>query len=1028
MKMKSFLLSSTVVAGLALVAMVPQAAAAQDAVSGQEPDEAQITQVDEIVVTGSRIRRPDLTATAPIQIIGGESLQERGIVNIGDSVSQLPISGVPTNATGDQGSFGTGRNYVNLFNLGTQRTLTLVNGRRFVGGNAASLFTGSAPGGQVDFNVIPSALVDRIETVQATGGAVYGSDAVAGVVNVITHTSFDGLEFNGEYGISDRSDGDQWRARITAGRNFLDGRANLAGSYEYSETSALGYTDRPRTALGLFNTVNPFDTGPGDGRPASAFIIDRRIPEVTLGGLPFRAGGIGLSEILTIADPDNPGQRIAAQFGPDGTLIPYETGEFYAPSVASGGDGMNLAELTSLVSPVDRHVATLFGRYDITSNVRLEGELWFNRSKAVEPFNQPIYNAGLFGGVGAASGMIRLSTANPFLSPETRAQILAQPTPLEADPNSPGDVLFSLSRASVDIGNNQTSSENDTVRGVINLVGDFQAADRNFFWNIGANHGVVDGFFTSPNIIQDRFVQAIDVETGPDGQPRCADEDARDEGCVPLNLFGLGAPDQAALDWVGVEFRSDFEIKQTVYEANFGGDLIQLPAGMASFNVGYEYRKEESSFQPNEPQELGVGRSAPITPLEGEYTTREWYGEVLVPVFGGDLSFPGLRSLEIEGSYREVDNSLAGRDDAYAYGLRWRPFNDLMVRATQGKSFRAPAITELFLPQATSFMTATDPCDFRNIDAGPNPETRRANCQADFAALGLPADFELTSNVQAATVQGSTSGNLDLVNELADQTTVGFVYQPSFAPGLAISADWSRVELSNSIESFNLTSILQVCYDSPERPADVCDRFERGTSGAQSGQILGAADAANGIGPMTGFVNAGYRNFEGWTLGVDYVLDLADLPGLFYGVSNPGRIGFDFDMFRVLNQNVSVTGLGFDEVNQRNTIGNADNRWKLDTSYVRDDLSVLWSTRYIGKSVFSNTDTIEQRLPLSIRDYYLNDVSVSYRFGERIGLGDMTARLAVRNVFDVEPPAYTVGIGTYDLMGRFYQLGLTARF
>lgn len=1014
---KSFLLSSTMVAGLALATLAPQAATAQ------ETDE-QVTEVQEIVVTGSRIRRVDLTATAPIQVLGGESIQERGIVNVGDAVSQLPISGVPINASGDQGSFGTGRNFVNLFNMGSQRTLTLVNGRRFVGGNAASLFTGAAPGGQVDFNAIPSALIDRIETVQATGGAVYGSDAVAGVVNVITRTDFDGLELNAEYGVSERGDGDQWRVRVTGGRNFMDGRANLSGSYEYSETSALAYTDRARTALGLMNTVNPFNTGPNDGIPASAFITDRRIPEVTFGGLPFRGAGIGLSDILTIADPNNPGQRVAAQFAPDGTLVPYDTGVFYAPSVASGGDGMNLAELTSLVSPVDRHVATMFGRFDITNNVRLEGELWYNRSQAVEPFNQPIYNAGLFGGLGSNSGMIQMSTANPFLSPETRAQILGQPVGLAADPNSPGDVLFTLSRASTDIGNNRTESESETYRGVINLIGEFQAADRNFFWNIGANRGVVDGYFTSPNVIQSRFVQAIAVETGPDGQVRCVDSDARAAGCVPLNLFGLGAPDQAALDWVGVEFRSDFEVRQTVYEANFGGDLIHLPAGTASFNVGYEYRKEESSFQPNEAQEQGIGRSAPITPLDGEYTTREWYAEVLVPVFGRDLSFPGMRSLEIEGSYRDVDNSLAGSDDAYSYGLRWRPINDLMIRATQGKSFRAPALTELFLPRATSFMSATDPCDARNIDAGPNPATRRANCEAAFVALGLPASYELTSDVQAATVRGTTAGNLDLVNELADQLTVGFVYQPSFVPGLAITADWVRVELTNSIENFNLTSIMQVCYDLPDAPADVCNRFERDAQG----QVMGADDNPTGVGPSAGFVNAGYRNFEGWTLGVDYTLDLADLPGLFYGVDNPGRLHFDFDMFRVLEQNYSVTGLGFDEVNQRNTIGNADNRWKLDTSYQLDNFSMLWSTRYIGKSVFNNTDGPEQRQPLGVSDYFLNDVAFTYRFGERFGMDGVTARLAVRNVFDVEPPAYTIGVGTYDLMGRFYQLGLTARF
>ncbi|HEY8616485.1 TonB-dependent receptor domain-containing protein [Phenylobacterium sp.] len=1003
--------------------------------------------VDEIVVTGSRIRRPELTSVQPLQVITTQSMEERGFTNVADALNELPTMGVPVSPVGDQGSFGVGRNFLNIFNLGSQRTLTLVNGRRFVGGNPASLFTGANAGGQVDLNVIPTGLIDRIETVQAGGSAVYGSDAIAGVVNIITRSDFEGVEVDGLYGISDESDAEMWRARITAGHRFMDDRLSISGSYEYNETSALAYTDRPTTAEQYNFAVNPLNTSSTDNIPGALPIRNRRIAEFTFGGVPYRSNAAGTA--VAGAGPTNilvdaQGNRL--QFGPGGVLVPYDPGTFFSSAVSAGGQGANLAELSSLQSPVERHVATAFARFDVTDNIRVNTELFYSKFNAVEPFNQPIYNATTFGGNSAA---LRFSTANPFLPAASRALILAQPASmsLPADPANPGERIFFLSRGSIDVGNNKTSAEGESIRGVLAIEGDLNFADRDFFWNLSWAHGQSDGNFESPNIVQTRFLEAINVTRDASGAIVCANAAARAAGCAPLNLFGLGSPSQAALDYVGVQFRSEYKILQTVYEGSFGGDLFDLPAGAVSFATGFEARYEKSSFDPNDPQEQGVGRSAAISNISGKFDTKEWYVEGLVPVFGGEFSFPGLHRLEVEGAYRRIDHSEAGKDKAWSVGARWYPIPDLLIRGQKGRSFRAPAITELFLPLATSFQSAAvDPCDFRNINSGPNPAVRRANCEAAFQALGLPANFSLTSQIQAATVQGRTSGNPDLVNEIAKQWSVGFVYQPSFIPNLAINMDWIDIKLENAINNFNLINILQVCYDLPEQPEDVCSRFQRGAAGAvagRQGQILGVGEAiGNGqtaAGPLSGFVNAGYTVFEGATAGIDYRVELADWLGGAFGRwnENPGALNFNFDAYYVERQSTSVTGLGFDLDRFAGEIGNARWRWKLETSYIRDPLSIVWTTNWIDESRFNADFTIENRYPLKVGSSILHDVAVTYDLSDMmggwgVGLDDVKARFIVRNVFDEEPPLYAGtavnSYGTYDFIGRYFQVGLTARF
>ncbi|HQN52043.1 MAG TPA: hypothetical protein PK913_13400, partial [Phenylobacterium sp.] len=255
-----------------------------------------------------------------------------------------------------------------------------------------------------------------------------------------------------------------------------------------------------------------------------------------------------------------------------------------------------------------------------------------------------------------------------------------------------------------------------------------------------------------------------------------------------------------------------------------------------------------------------------------------------------------------------------------------------------------------------------------------------------------------------------------------------------FFKGLTVSFDWTNIDLSQAIFNFNLTSILQVCYDSPSAQA-ACGLFQRGNaaSGAQAGQIL-TADSTKGIaGPRTGYVNAGYINFQGFTFGVNYELDLADVfeqAPLLGG--EPGKLEFGFDLYSVNKQNTSVTGLGFDLNRDKNEIGNADLQWKLQTNYERGPLSVTWTMNHTGRSLFNNDFTIETRWPLSVDPYTIHDLAISYdfaeAFGERLGVESLKGRFIVKNVGDVEPPYGTTGIGVYDVMGRYFLMGVTAKF
>ena len=983
------------------------------AAPGQNGNVSDGTGVSEVVITGSRLKRNDLSSAQPIQVIGGQYLDEKGLLNVADAINQLPGVAGSVTPTGDQASYGTGRNFINLFNLGSGRTLTLVNGRRFISDNAAASVGGLAAGNQVDTNAIPTAFIDRIESIQGGGSTVYGSDAISGVINIITRDKFKGLELDAQYGRSDQDDFPEYRARIAAGADFLGGRANLAATFEYQETSSLFQTQRTRLAENYSFATNPANVTATDGIPAQILIAGRTVPEVSNNGVLYRTNSTLLSNLVQV----NGGP---VQFGPGGILVPYNTGTFYQASVASGGDGLNLASVTALQTPNKRYLAGGLGTFNITDHIRLKGEFTATRVEGTEPANQPIYNSAVFSGtacvVGGAcpaaanSGNLAFTTANPFLPAATVAALNAA--------GLTGNTFY-VSRGSQDLvgGANSTDSYTESYRGVLNLEGDFSFWNRNFNWNVFYNYGQAHGEFDNLSISQQRFLYALNAVKDPAGNIVCATPSAAAggvnapgfAGCAPLNIFGNNSGSPAAIAYVSQVFTSKFLNEEKNAEANFGGTFWHLPGGDMNFNVGYEYRREEAKFAPDAASAAGIGRSVAIASAKGAFDSREFYAEVNVPIFGPNFNFPLMRAFEFTFSDREVDNSLAGEGRAYSYQGRWYPFHDLLIRATRSRSFRAPAITQLFAPQSSAFSTATDPCDKASITGGARPAIRAANCLKAFQALGLTSTdlSTFSSLVQSRTSPILTGGNLNLKNETAEQYSYGFVYQPHFIPHLAINADLVNIHIGGAISNFTLTSILSTCYDQASQPADVCSRFSR----LPNGQI---ADNA-----VTGFVNAGFVNFQAMTINISYDFEPHNVKGF---EAFPGRIGLNFNAYNNQRYDSSVSGTGLDIVRNSGTIGVP--RWttKFDLSYSNGPFRFIGTERYQSSVRYDNTFTVENRSILTLQDYFLSDLSASYKFRDRY-----TMRVGIDNLFDVQPPFPSTSTA-YDLVGRYYYVGINAKF
>ncbi|HEY9237000.1 MULTISPECIES: TonB-dependent receptor domain-containing protein [Phenylobacterium] len=970
------LLASSVLGGLALASAFAAAPAfAQDAET-----------VEEIVVTGSRIRRAEVNTEAPVTVVDQQSMVDRGFVQAGQVLNQITSMTVMVPQPDGSGeAAGDGRQYPNLFGLGEGRTLTLVNGRRFV--------TSSAGGDRVvDTNTIPTGLIERVDVVQAGGAAVYGSDAIAGVVNYVLKDSFDGVELDAQYGVSSRGDYPQTSLRGTFGKNFADDRGNVAVNVEWSKTDPLFDYDRPRSALGRLTVTNPANKGPNDGVPALKEIFDAHFWEFNANGVLFNRAPAPLAAMLGY-------NGVPLQFNNNGDLVPYNPGVIQgAPPFAEGGEGLRYGELAALYAGVERFNTNLIGHYDITDRIKLSGEFLYAKVEARDPYGEQASNTVL-NQPSTGSGYITLNRSNPYLSDQARSILGAG-----------GPPIF-LSKWWTDLlptRNRVTTTE--TYRGLVSLDGDFDYADRNFYWSASYSRAQAKGSSSGWGVNTAKFNNAIDAARNSAGNIVCAiNADATtandDAACAPINPFGQGNVSQGARGYATVVTGDEFLNTQDNFLATLGGDLFELPAGASKFSVAYEYRREEAKFSPYEADRLGLtGAGVPVQGTSASYHTNEFSAELLVPLLGGDFSMPLFRSLDLNGAYRHVDNSIAGKENIWSAGLQWGVFEGFGLRASRSRNFRAPTLDQMFEPSRTALGSISrDPCDADRINGGPNPAVRIANCQALFAAnpsYGPLEGFQDPSeNFTNALV--TTGGNLDLRNEIADTTTYGFVFQPTFVPGLTVIFDRIEIDLTDGLSLFEPANFLATCYDSSVMPADVCGTFTRN----DQGHVVTALQTT---------YNAGQVTYRGEVYDINYRFQV----GRFFDDADLGELELGVQATHTSKLETSVTG--FDLLREDGTTKTPEWVARFDARYARGPFRATYQLQYLDDAKVDITDTIESKPVPNVKANIRHSISAQYEFDK------YTIRGGVTNLTDEQPSYPTRDYG--DILGRQYYVGLTARF
>lgn len=974
-------------------------------------EEAEEASKDRIVVTGSRIKRAGFDTLQPATVIESEFLELRAFENVAEALNELPSFGIPGAANSDdQSGFNVGQNFVNFFGLGSQRTLTLVNGRRFVSSNPPTLFSDAAAGLQVDLNNIPIGLVDRVETIAVGGAPIYGADAIAGTVNIFLKDDFEGIESSLRGGITETGDSEAYQGRLLLGGNFGEGRGNAVVSLEYTKEEGLLQRDRDFTRRGGSFQPSPSCTASGFAR---CYITDITVHNLTTGGLPSSADFFAFAAPITL-DGTPGGQMV--QFGPNGDLVPFDLGTRFGSVFSSGGDGLVLGELESIKAPIERRLFNAFGHYDLNENVRAFAELYFANSIAEEQGDQPGagFNTFIFGP--GDSGAIRFTTDNPFLTAQAR-QVLA----------ANGLTEFWLHRANTDIlSGSKEGNEVNVYRSVVGLEGDFDAFGRNFEWDLSFNYGRSRGDSSALAIYDRAFYNAIDAVIDPQtGEIVCrvtleppdppgggfidgGDIDPAVDGCQPLNLFGDGAPSQEAIDFVTGRQTAASILDQTVYSANITGDLFNLPAGPVAAAVGVEYRAEKGEFRVDGFSSINFTRVAPIEDISGQFNSSELYGEIVVPIISESQGL-FVNSLTFEGAYRYLDNDRAGGADVYTYGLRFRPIADIELRGNKTRSVRSPALVELFLPLSTTFSFANDPCDASNVNQNP---VRLANCAAELGALGIDVQ-NFQSNILNATAIGKSGGNPNLQNEVADAWSAGAIFRPRFAEGLMVAVDYVDIELGNAITQATLTNIMESCYDSAVFPNTSCNFFERNAQG----QVIDF---------QTGFQNAGFQNFAAVTLDAEYQFDVADLPFI-PNDQDWGSLSLGLNVFKLTELEVSLTGNPNDIDLEVGEFDDPEWRAQVNANWSRGPLSVFWQTRWIDEVAFNVEATPTAQDIASVDAYWIHNASLGYDLTP-----NLSARLSVNNVFDTDPPDFSnasnSALALYDIFGRSYTVQLTSRF
>jgi iron complex outermembrane receptor protein len=958
--------SSAILQTTSLIALsVAMQVVGANSAAAQQAGQTSEAITEEVVVTGTRIVREGYQAPTPLTVISEDALSRSASGNLGDYINTMPAltaSNVPTSLARGVTSGNSGVNQINLRNLGVQRTLVLLDGQRSVG----ATFDGA-----VDINTFPQALITRVDVVTGGASAVYGSDAVAGVVNFVLDREYTGVKGEVSGGMTNYGDAENYKIDLSGGFAFGGGRGHVLLNGQLVENKGIprGSNGRAWNLEGWSIMTNPlYGTGAGQTRtvPQNLFLNQLGLSNSTPGG------------IVTT------GPLKGTAFGPGGSIYQFQYGSLTFDPFTYGGDWASTLLQPTRGNGLDPEMAmrNLFTRvsYDLTDNVQVYAQVsWaYSHTKMQVGTNWRIGNVPL------------IKADNAFIPASVRTRMLAA-----------GVTTLQMGSMNADLPSIGADNERTVNRNVIGANGSFSAFNTDWKWDAYFQNGISRGAIRTWGMISNaKYVQAVDAVTDAQGRVVCRDPSG---GCVPFNVFGTGVNNEQAVNWLIGRFedgrvigdypRVDTRYTQNVFSGTLSGEPIDVPAGPVSVALNVEHRSEKATGVADATGLANGWFFSNFNPTVGSYRVTEGAFETVIPLFK-DQSF--ARSWDVNGAVRLTDYSTSGSVVTWKVGTVYAPIDDIKFRVTQSRDIRAPSLSDLFAPGvATGGFTITDPV----VNA--NYQTRRG-----------------------------PGGNVNLAPEKADTTSVGAVFQPTFAPGLSASVDWWSIRMKDAITILGHQQIVDICA----AQSLFCNAIDRGPDNRVT--LI-----------RTIPFNLARLKVKGIDFEVSYRTPMSDIYAPL-----PGNISLHANMTRYLThyQSSSITvpieSVGANAVNSAAGAGSIP-KWRLTTTlaWEGENLTASLTGRALSSGTYGNqyiecttacpistpiAPTINlNRMPSA---FYL-DAAVSYRFlvGDDIRT---EVFFNARNITNKSPPpapspstfmqSPSINPTMYDVLGTILRAGV----